>query len=103
MFIKIFYAFVWQEQFVPTPFWARQSKDGLLLASYLQPHVNSIASLISGFPQTDYNMRHSENVYPGDEYCNRHSSHSLWHSEAANGLVEIIFLADTVYGYTKAN
>lgn len=37
MFIKIFYAFLWQEQFIPTPFWARQTTEGLLLASYLQP------------------------------------------------------------------
>ena len=100
MFAKIAYAFTFQEDTFPMPFWA-ENGDGLIFASYLQPIVNDLASMISGFPQTDYSMKYSKRMYPGDDFCNRHSPHSLWHSEAANGLVEIIFLADTVYSYTK--
>jgi hypothetical protein len=40
------------------------------------------------------NVVNSKNVYPGDDQCRGYSPHSLWHEESANGLLEIVFLAD---------
>jgi len=44
------------------------------------------------------NVVNSKNVYPGDDKCRGTSPHALWHEESANGLLEIVFLADTVAG-----
>jgi len=46
--IKIAYAFLWQEFFVPLPF--LYDKFPLHIGGYLAPYVNSAANSISGFP-----------------------------------------------------
>ena len=60
--------------------------------------MNWFASLLTGFAQTDEAMATSHNVYPGSKKCDVDSPHALWHEESANGFVEIILLADYVYG-----
>lgn len=59
---------------------------------------NQWSADISGVPQTDEYMVNSSNLYPGQAQCKGNSPHSLWHEESANGLLEIVFLADTVNG-----
>jgi hypothetical protein len=43
-------------------------------------------------------VTNAHNLYPGDAHCRTHSPHALWHEESANGLLEIVFLADYVHG-----
>ena len=92
--IKIGWAFVWQEHFVPLPF--LYNLKFLPLGAYLTPDINDYSARISGFPQTDEAVNTSENVYPGEWYCKNWSPHSLWHEESANGLLELVFLSDFV-------
>jgi hypothetical protein len=39
----------------------------------------------------------AKNLYPGDAHCRTHSPHALWHEESANGLLEIVFVADYIH------
>lgn len=39
-------------------------------------------------------------VYPGEEWCNPYSPHAKWHVEAANGLMDLVYLADDLNRYT---
>jgi len=66
------------------------------LGGWFLPHWNNLSSKISGFPQTDPAVNEAKNVYPGDSYCQGYSPHAIWHEESANGLLEIVFLADAV-------
>lgn len=58
------------------------------------PYWNEVSTKISGFAQTDEAVVNAKNVYPGDSQCRGSSPHALWHEESANGLLEIVFLAD---------
>lgn len=62
------------------------------------PHWNAFSTQLSGFAQTDSDVVEAHNMYPGDAHCRTHSPHALWHEESANGLLEIVFLADYVHG-----
>jgi hypothetical protein len=92
--IKIGYAFMWQEFFIPLNL--LYNEITLPIAAKLLPDVNDLANKISGVPQTDVNVNTSKNVYPGDAQCRGYSPHALWHEASANGLLEIVFLCDYV-------
>ena len=92
--IKIGWAFVWQEDFVPLPF--LYNEFALPIGAKLTPDINDYSARISKFPQTDKNVNTSHNVYPGDWFCRNYSPHALWHEESANGLLELVFLSDFV-------
>ena len=62
------------------------------------PHWNALSVQISGVADTDDAVKNAKNLYPGDAHCRTHSPHALWHEESANGLLEIVFLADYVHG-----
>jgi len=62
------------------------------------PHWNALSTQISGFAETDDDVVKAKNVYPGAAHCRSHSPHALWHEESANGLLEIVFLADYAHG-----
>jgi len=96
MIMKIGFAFLWQEFFIPLPelYHTLPNEFG----AFILPYWNGVSSKISGFPQTDMNVANAKNVYPGDDKCRGFSPHALWHEESANGLLEIVFLADTVAG-----
>jgi hypothetical protein len=97
MIIKILYAFLWQEHFVPI---TMVYKHDLLISigGALLPDVNAFANSLSGFPQTDSAVNDSFGVYPGDTHCRHYSPHAIWHEESANGLLEIVFLTDAING-----
>lgn len=97
--IKIAYAFVWQEFFVPLPF--LYNSLGLHIGAWLSVPINHFASELSGYPQTDKYVTSGKNLYPGQDKCKVSSAHALWHEESANGFLEIVLLADTVHKYTK--
>mgnify|MGYP006117485617 CR=1 FL=1 len=60
------------------------------------PKFNAWADSISGFKPTSEAVRNAKNVYPGDSYCRLHQAHAIWHEESANGLLDIVFLADYI-------
>ena len=60
------------------------------------PYWNSASTKLSGFAQTDEDVVKAGNVYPGASLCRGTSPHALWHEESANGLLEIVFLADYI-------
>jgi len=97
MIIKILYAFLWQEHFIPI---TNVYKHPFLvsLGGALLPDINSFSNGISGFAQTDSNVENSFGVYPGDTHCRHYSPHAIWHEESANGLLEIVFLTDAING-----
>ena len=92
MLIKIGYAFMWQEFFIPLKF--LYNPIFLPIGAKLLPDLNELSSRISGVPQTDDNVQFSHDVYPGDSQCRGYSPHALWHEASANGLLEIVFIGD---------
>ena len=64
----------------------------------LLPHFNFFANLISGILNTDLAVNTAIDVYPGDLICRYQQAHSIWHEESANGLLELVILADYI-GY----
>ena len=95
MLIKIGWAFVWQEFFIPLGFLYNPIFNNL--GAMATPDINEFAAHISNVPQTDINVNKSQNVYPGDSQCRGYSPHALWHEESANGLLEIVFLGDFMH------
>jgi phosphoribosyl 1,2-cyclic phosphodiesterase len=57
---------------------------------------NRWSSDLSGIPQTDEAVITSIDLYPGVQFCRNYSPHSLWHEESANGLLELVLMADSV-------
>lgn len=94
MIMKILYAFTWQEFFIPLPFLYHDLPTHF--GAKLMPTFNRISTKISDFSQTDESVVKAKNLYPGDDYCRNHSPHALWHEESANGLLEIVYLADFI-------
>lgn len=94
MLMKILYAFLWQEFFIPLPELYHPIPNKL--GAWFMPYWNGISTKLSGFAQTDEAVVNSQNVYPGDSQCRGTSPHALWHEESANGLLEIVFLADYI-------
>ena len=96
MIMKILYAFLWQEFFIPIPELYHLIPNEV--GAMIMPHWNALSTRLSGFAQTDADVTEAKNMYPGDAHCRTHSPHALWHEESANGLLEIVFLADYVHG-----
>ena len=44
----------------------------------------------------------SKNIYPGDNFCRVNQSHSKWHEESANGLLDLVYAADQMKALIKA-
>ena len=97
MFMKLGWAFIWQEKFIPY-FSPLYHKVPLRIASIITPVWNFVADEYSGFIQTDDEIKIGIGVYPGDNYCRHTSPHALWHEESAYGLLDMMFLADYIYG-----
>jgi len=99
MLMKIAYAFLFQEYFIPLPFLYGDTVLGY--AAEFMPTWNSWAVKLSGYVQTDDDVKNGTNLYPGQAQCKTHSPHALWHEESANGLLEIALVGDTVHRLTK--
>ena len=96
MLVKILWAFLWQEQFLtPKVFLKPISRH---IGASLSPWVMGVGSAIDRIPQTSEYMITGEHVYPGWEYCNIHSDHSLWHQLSADGLTDLVLVIDYVQG-----
>jgi hypothetical protein len=66
--VKLGVSFMYQEHYVKLPEQFYEPVP-MQIAAALLPYVNSMASQISGFPQTDEAVNEAKGVYPGDETC----------------------------------
>jgi hypothetical protein len=97
--IKIGYAFLWQEEFVPTQFlWHPITMN---MAVSFAPYVYSLADHMSGFSEQDQEMNTMGKVFPGDKFCRIDSPHALWHEVSANALMNFAYLANHVNGLAR--
>jgi hypothetical protein len=97
--IKIGWAFVWQEEYVPTQFlW---NSIGMNIAIVATPYVYKVADALSGFYEQDHDLNTVGNVFPGDKFCRVDSPHAFWHEISANGLMNFAYLANHVNGLSK--
>ncbi|CAB9504087.1 expressed unknown protein [Seminavis robusta] len=94
--IGFIYSIVFQEKFLPL---------GVVTDSAIfRAFVSAINPLVEGGFRLFHNIRNSEkkgyngnkDVYPGADFCNKHSAHALWHQKAASGLFEIFVYADDI-------
>ena len=93
--IKILFAFLYQEKELPgfiTGFFDRPVM--IRIGAWLIPFVNGLADALTGFKQTDHDVNHSIDVYPGHSFCKNDQPHSIWHEVSANGLLDLVYLCD---------
>jgi len=96
---KLIYAFLWQE-------YALTDADIFLdpevnqLGFTFMVTINKFADYITDFPMLDAGLQKGSGIYPGEERCNPKEPHSKWHVESANGLMDLMMLADNVFKLT---
>ena len=71
------------------------------LGAWLMPHFNWLMNKLTGFEYSDSDLQNAVNVYPGDKCCRMEQPHAKWHEEAANGLLDFIFLANKLVELTE--
>eukprot|EP00040_Diaphanoeca_grandis_P027253 m.154695 g.154695 ORF g.154695 m.154695 type:complete len:511 (-) comp30903_c0_seq1:2183-3715(-) len=96
---KLLYAFMWQENTFPYPILKKHDVD--VLGAELMPGVNTLANMFTGFVHTDKHTQRCVDVYPGDHRCRLSFPHAMWHEESANGLTDLVFLADAINAIMK--
>lgn len=92
--IKILYAFLWQEETLPTHFLYR--KPILQLGVWFAPSVYAFADKLSGFYEHDEVLNHVGNTFPGHDQCRTESPHAFWHEVSANALITFAYLANHI-------
>jgi len=98
--IKFLFAFLWQEQTFDAPFIYNPIFKAI--GAVLMPYINSFANLFTGLKHFTPSIQNAKNVYPGDKKCRTIGTHSKWHEEAANGLVDVTYIAFRISGITLA-
>jgi len=99
--VKLIYAFLWQE-------YALTDADIFLdpevnqLGYTFMVSVNKFADFLTDFPMLDADLQKGSGIYPGEEWCNPQEPHAKWHVESANGLMDLMMLADNVFKLTAA-
>ena len=68
----------------------------MTLAAYFMPFWNRVAYAFSDFKETDKNVQHMFQVYPGDSQCRAFSPHALWHEESATAMSEVVYIANYI-------
>ena len=71
-----------------------------ILGAAFMSTVNGLANWLNSFPVLSPALQTGYGVYPGDLWCNPQEPHSKWHVESANGLMDLMLLADSVYKMT---
>jgi len=103
--LKLFYAFLWQEQIFPA--------DSSMQKIILDPMVNEYGSLFlptfnswisnleaKNMHYSDPNFGTGINFYSGEDNCNW-DPHAKWHMQTSIALTDFIFLADQFHGLLK--
>jgi len=97
--IKLIYAFLWQEYALTDNELFLDPEVNQIGASFMVT-INSLADYLTDFPTLDNSLQRGYGIYPGEEWCNPQEPHSKWHVESANGLMDLMMLADNVYRLT---
>jgi hypothetical protein len=101
--VKLFYAFLWQEwvfTFGPEGDLMYRPRVNEL-GAYLMPGVNTLANMLTGYVHTEPNVQDCVDVYPADARCRVEESHSKWHEEGGNGLLDLMFISDDIFSVTS--
>ena len=70
----------------------------------LMPAANRLANLLTGFQHSDQAVQEcADSVYPAAARCRLEDQapHSKWHEMSANGLLDLVFLADDMRSLTR--
>jgi len=97
--MKIIYAFLWQEYALTDSTIFLDPEVNILGASAMVS-VNKLADWLTEFPMLDSALQTGYGTYPGDDWCNPQEPHSKWHVESANGLMDLMMLADNIFRLT---
>jgi len=97
--IKLIYAFLWQE-YVLTSADIFLDPEVNQLGFLLMGPVNQLADFLTDFPTLDNALQKGVGIYPGEEWCMPQEPHAKWHVESANGLMDLMMLADNVLKLT---
>lgn len=90
-FMKFMFGLVYSEEIV-TPFdWLSAVTGGFSIW-----FVNMISDNVSDMYQTDLGVQFGVDVYPGDSTCRSSYDHPIFHEMNANGLLELVMVADAV-------
>ena len=95
---KLLFSFLWQEWVINLPFFREPWVN--VIGAYVMPYFNSFVNSITGYHHSDANLQENYDVYPGDFWCRKQQPHAKWHEESANGLLDLVFLADDLYALT---
>ena len=86
-----------------------------ILGAAAMVSVNKLADFLTEFPMLDSALQTGKHyyvtviyltksvgygTYPGDDWCNPQEPHSKWHVESANGLMDLMMLADNIFRLT---
>merc|ERR1712216_562080 len=93
--LKLFYSFVWQEEFITNEEFLLDS-DANKLGATLIPAVNWLSNALNGYSHEHSFVQQSKGVYPGESACKDAQPHSKWHEVSSNGLNDLMLLADDV-------
>ena len=112
---KIIYAFLWQEYALTGNDIFLDPEVNILGASAMVS-VNKFVDWLTSFPMLDGDIQKGKKImmilwlmfssatgygtYPGDTWCNPQEPHSKWHVESANGLMDLMMLADSIFKLT---
>ena len=97
--IKLIYAFLWQE-YVLTGADIFLDPEVNVLGAQAMSSINGLANYLSSFPVLDESLQSGYGVYPGDTWCQPQEPHSKWHTESANGLMDLMMLANSAFKVT---
>jgi len=97
--MKLMYAFLWQE-YVLTDADIFLDPEVNQLGFTFMVTVNQIANFLTSFPILDASLQAGIGIYPGEEWCMPQEPHAKWHVESANGLMDLMLLADHVFMLT---
>jgi len=97
--MKIIYAFLWQEYALTSNDLFLDPEVNILGAAAIVT-INKLADSLEDFPTLDMALQTGYGTYPGDSWCNPQEPHSKWHVESANGLMDLMMLADNIFRLT---
>jgi len=91
---KLIFAFFWQEQVFDFNFFLEPGTNQI--GQEIMGPLFAVFNFISGYQHNDKNFQAFVKTYPGAESCQPTEPHAKWHECAANGLLDMSYLADCV-------
>ena len=92
--MSMVWAFVFQENRIPTPCLVGPVFNTTRLGAFKSPFVDVFVSLFTSVGNPIKNAYNGKEEYPGAKFCNRDSPHALWHQLSADAVFELTVMAD---------